>query len=167
MKDRKPSWASHLKRFDSFLPFDNPTFNNPVFEDASYRVLIVRLSPFRDVDRSIPHLFLFHEVRRALPGAFIDLAFFPTAVERELFEQEGIPYLIGTQSLRPAGEFDLILISNAYTLELINLPYLLIRSGIPLLASQRGPEWPIVILGGSNGLATQAIIREDGDGLVD
>ncbi|MBE9508946.1 MAG: hypothetical protein IMY86_12970, partial [Chloroflexi bacterium] len=57
MKDRKPSWISHLKRFDSFLPFDNPTFNNPAFEDASYRVLIVRLSPFRDVDRSIPHLF--------------------------------------------------------------------------------------------------------------
>ena len=150
-----------------FLPFANPTFNNPDFQDASYRVLIVRLSPFRDVDRSISHLFLFQEVRRALPRAFIDLAFFPSAGERMLFEQEGIPYLIGVQSLRSAKEFDLVLISNAYTLELINLPYLLIRSGFSLFSSQRGPEWPIMILGGSNAMATQSIIRKDRDSLVD
>jgi len=150
-----------------FLPFANPTFNNPDFHDASYRVLIVRLSPFRDVDRSLSHLFLFHEVRRALPGAFVDLAFFPSARERALCEQEGISTLAGIQSLRPVGEFDLVLISNAYTLELINLPYLLIHFGVPLFSSQRGPEWPILILGGSNAMATQAIIREDGDSLVD
>jgi len=155
-----------LPQAESFLPFDNPTFGNPDF-DASYRVLIARLSPFRDVDRSLPHLFLFHEVRRAMPYAYIDLAFFPTAAQRELFEQEDIPLLLGTQSLRSADEFDLVLISNAYTLELINLPYLLIRSGIPLLASQRGPEWPVILLGGSNALVTQAVIREDGDSLVD
>ena len=156
-----------LKQIEHFFPFNNPTFGNPDFGDASCRVLIVRLSPFRDVDRSIPHLFLFHEVRRALPDAFVDLAFFPSASERVLFEQENIPFLIGSQSLRPAAEFDLLLISNSYALELINLPYLLIRSGIPLFASQRGPEWPIIILGGSNALAAQAIVREDGDSLVD
>ena len=157
----------HLPQAEPFLPFNNPTFGNPSFKEASYRVLIVRLSPFRDVDRSLPHLFLFHEARRALPDAFIDLAFFPAAAQRELFEQEGIPFLIGSQGLHSADEFDLVLISNAYTLELINLPYLLIRSGIPLFASQRGPEWPIILLGGSNAMATQAIIREDGDSLVD
>ena len=155
-----------FKHVEPFLPFDNPSFGNPRFEDAPYHVLIVRLSPFRDVDRSLPHLFLFHEVRRALPDAFIDLAFFPSA-GRALFEREGIPYLIGVQSLRSADEFDLLIISNAYTLELINLPYLLIRSGIPLFSSQRGPEWPIILLGGSNALATQSIIRADGDSLVD
>jgi hypothetical protein len=160
----------NLHRFrqpEPFLPFNNPTFNNPDFEDASYRVLIARLSPFRDVDRSLPHLFLFHGVRRALPDGFIDLAFFPTAAQRRLFEQEGIPFLFGTQSLHSAEEFDLILISNAYTLELVNLPYLLIRSGIPLFAGERGPEWPIFLLGGSNALATQAVVRKDGDSLTD
>jgi len=156
-----------FKQIEAFLPFANPTFNNPDFEDASCRVLIARLSPFRDVDRSIPHLFLFQEIRRALQEAFIDMAFFPSAGERALFEQEGIPHLIGVQSLRSAEEFDLVLISNAYTLELINLPYLLLRSGIPLFSSQRGSEWPMVILGGSNAMATQSIIRADGDSLVD
>jgi radical SAM superfamily enzyme YgiQ (UPF0313 family) len=159
--------AKNLEQIEPFLPFDNPTFGNPEFEGATYRVLIARLSPLRDVDRSIPHLFLFQEVRQALPDAFIDLAFFPTAAQRERFERDDVPFLLGTQSLRSADEFDLILISNAYTLELINLPYLLTRSGIPLFSSQRGPERPIIILGGSNALATQAIIREDGDSLVD
>jgi radical SAM superfamily enzyme YgiQ (UPF0313 family) len=167
MVEQGSASAGHLRQFDQFLPPNNPTFGNPQFEAASHRILIVRLSPFRDVDRSIPHLFLFHEVRQALPDAFIDLAFFPTAAERKLFDRESVPYLIGTQSHRSADAFDLVLISNAYTLELINLPYLLIRSGIPLFAGQRGPEWPIIILGGSNALAAQAVIREDGDSLVD
>jgi hypothetical protein len=83
---------------------------------------------------------LFHEVRRALPDAYVDVAFFPTARERKLFEREGMPFLTGAQSLRPAGDFDLVLVSNAYTLELINLPYLLIHSGIPLFSSQRRPQ---------------------------
>jgi radical SAM superfamily enzyme YgiQ (UPF0313 family) len=156
-----------LPQAEPFLPFNNPTFGNPPFEEASYHVLIARLSPFHDVDRSLPHLLLFHEARRALRDAFIDLAFFPTAAQREFFEHEGVPFLLGTQSLRSADEFDLVLISNAYTLELINLPYLLTRSGIPLFSGERGPEWPIILLGGSNAMATQAIIREDGDSLVD
>ena len=156
-----------LKQVEHFLPFANSTFNNPDFGDASYRVLIARLSSFRDVDRSVPHLFLFQEVRRALPGAFIDLAFFPPAGERALLEREGIPFLLGVQSLRSADEFDLILVSNSYALELINLPYLLLRSGFPLFAGQRGPEWPILLLGGSNAMAAQSIVRADGDSLVD
>lgn len=152
---------------EPFLPLDNPTFGNPPFQDASFRVLIARLSPFRDVARSFSHLFLFHETRRTLPEAFIDLAFFPAAETRALFSQEGIPFLLGVHSLRSADEFDLLLISNAYALELINLPYLLLRSGIPLLASQRGPDQPLILLGGSNALAAQAIIREDGDSMAD
>jgi radical SAM superfamily enzyme YgiQ (UPF0313 family) len=156
-----------FRRFQEYLPPHNLTFSNPDFDKASLRVLIARLSPFRDVERSIPHLFLFQETRHALPDAFVDLAFFPTEWERTAFSDQGIPYLIGTQSLRSADAFDLVLISNAYTLELINLPYLLLHSAIPLYASQRGPEWPILLLGGSNAMATQAIICEDGDSLVD
>jgi radical SAM superfamily enzyme YgiQ (UPF0313 family) len=167
MAEQKPGWAGLVKQVGSFVPSANPTFHNPTFDTAPYRVLIVRLSPFRDVDRSIPHLFLFQEVRRALPDGYIDIAFFPSTEERALFEEHGIPYLIGIHSLRPVQAFDLVLISNAYTLELINLPYLLIRSGIPLFSSQRGREWPLFLLGGSNGMAAQSIIREDGDSMVD
>jgi radical SAM superfamily enzyme YgiQ (UPF0313 family) len=156
-----------LQQAPLYLPHPNPTFRNPPFDSADFRVLIVRLSPFRDVDRSISHLFLFQEVRRALPDAYVDLAFFPPRHDRERLEQAGVPPLVGIQSFHSAEDFDLLLISNAYTLELVNLPYLLLRSGIPLWAGQRGEEWPILILGGSNGMATQAIVTEDGDSLVD
>ncbi len=150
----------------------NPTFRNPPFETASYRVLITRLSPLRDVEQSLPHRFLFCAVRRALgSAAYIDLAFFPSAAERAALDAAGKPYWLGIDSQRPVTAFDLVLISNAYTLELINLPYLLIQAHVPLFAGQRrrdpAGKWPLLILGGSNSLATQAIIREDGDSLVD
>jgi len=156
-----------LQQAGLYLPRPNPTFRNPPFDAADFRVLIVRLSPFRDVDRSTPHLFLFQAVRRALPQAYVDMAFFPPSHDRKLLAQAGIPPLVGTQSFHSAEDFDLVLVSNAYTLELVNLPYLLVHSGIPPLASQRDHRWPPIILGGSNSMAAQALIAGDGDCLVD
>ena len=124
------------------------TSDMPRFEDAPYRLLIARLSPLRDVDRSLPHRLLFHEVRRALPGACVDLAFFPPVGARDTLHP-----LTGICSCRPARDFDLVLVSNAYILELLNLPYLLLRSGIPLFAGERGEDDPVVLLGGSQGLS--------------
>ena len=151
----------------AYLPRSNPTFQNPDFTTAEFHILIVRLSPFRDVYLSTPHLFLYQSARRALPAAYIDMAFFPPEYDRERLSAAQIPYLVGSQSYRTAAEFDLILISNAYTLELVNLPYLLHRSNIPLLASERDASWPLFILGGSNALAAQALITPQGDSFVD
>jgi radical SAM superfamily enzyme YgiQ (UPF0313 family) len=156
-----------LQQAALYRPDPNPTFGNPAFEAAGFRALIVRLSPFRDVDRSTPHLFLFQAVRRALPDAYIDMAFFPPQYDRERLLAAGVPLLVGTQSWRGIEDFDVVLISNAYTLELINLPYLLHHSGAPLLASKRGADWPLLILGGSNAMAAQAIVIENGDCVVD
>ncbi len=160
------TWPLH-QQAESYLPRANPTFSNPEFENAAFRVLIVRLSPFRDVDRSTPHLFLYQAVRRAMPEAYIDLAFFPPVHDRARFERAGAPLLFGAQSFRAASGFHLVLISNAYTLELINLPYLLLHSGIPVMAGERGEAWPPFILGGSNALATQALIAPEGDAVPD
>ncbi|MFN2285075.1 MAG: hypothetical protein ACK2UQ_11685, partial [Anaerolineae bacterium] len=156
-----------LQQAALYRPDPNPTFGNPAFEATDSRVLIVRLSPFRDVDRSTPHLFLFQAVRRALPSAYIDMAFFPPQYDRERLLAAGVPLLVGTQSWRGIEDFDAVLISNAYTLELINLPYLLHHSGVPLLASERDSRYPPLILGGSNAMATQAIVTEAGDCVAD
>ena len=160
-----------MQQADVFLPRQNPTFGNPPFVEASFRVLIARLSPFTDVNRSLPHLFLFQEARRALPDAFIDLAFFPSHAERTWFERAQIPPLIGIQSLHSFEDFDLVMCSASYVLELINVPYMFLHAGLPLFSSERGSEHPIVILGGSNAMASQALLRGTGasppDALVD
>ncbi len=75
--------------------------------------------------------------------------------------------MVGIQSLRSVEDFNLVLISNAYTLELVNLPYLLLRLGLPPMASQRDDRRPPLLLGGSNGMAAHVVVAEDGDSLVD
>lgn len=156
---------------------DELAFGNPHWSEArsGSRFLIVRLSPFRDVQRSTPHEFLYREIRRALPGAYIDFSFFPTARDRTILRQAGIPFIHGIASVRPALDFDHILVSNAYTLELINLAPALAASGIePTRLERERAElaghapYPLIVLGGSNAMASAALYDEsNGDALVD
>ncbi|MHC1692295.1 MAG: radical SAM protein [Sphaerochaetaceae bacterium] len=141
-----------------------PSGNTPGF-----RVLIVRLSPFQDIQKSTPHLFLYGECRRVLPDDCIDFAWFPSARERRQHSDSGKELMNSVRYGLPASAFDLILISNSYALELLNLPYILREAGIPLLASQRTSEGtqPLIILGGSNALASQSVMAPNGDALVD
>jgi len=150
---------------------------NPPWEEAETRILIVRLSPFRDVDRSISHLFLFSELRSASANTYIDFAFMPDAADRALLvvshESSGArstlvasSWFAGLVSGHDPQDFDLVLISNAFSLELLNLPYLFSSAGIPLRASERdaafGEERSLFILGGSNASCAGALLADDG-----
>ncbi len=145
----------------------NPTFENPEWEKSAFRVLILRLSAFRDVERSTPHLFLAGEARRGAPDSYVDMAFLPDPRERTDLKNRGLPLIMGIQSRRPLRNFDIALVSNSCVPELANLPYLLRGSGIPLWAGQRGEDIPAVLLGGSSSAAAHAIVREDGDCMAD
>jgi hypothetical protein len=148
-----------------FLP--NPTFGNPSWEESDCRVLILRLSPFADVERSTPHLFLAREVRAALPRAFIDMAFLPGPSDARTLEDAGVPLVVGTQSWRGIADFDMVLVSNSWLLEQVNLPWLLAHSGVPVWASERGEHLPPIVLGGSNSTAAHALVSETGDCMAD
>jgi radical SAM superfamily enzyme YgiQ (UPF0313 family) len=145
----------------------NPTFGNPPWEASDLRLLILRLSPFRDVQSSTPHLFLAQAARQGVPGAYIDFAFFPDSGQRRRCKEEGLPLVSGVESEKPLEAFELVLISNAYLLELLNLFYLLRRAPFALLSGERAEGAPLLLLGGSNALAAQALITEAGDCLVD
>jgi hypothetical protein len=159
---------------DSSL-YTETSFGNPRWADASARFLIVRLSPFRDVERSTPHQFLYREVRKAMPAAYLDFCFFPAAKERKWNEPVPGGAMTGMASSRPAREFDLMLISNAYTLELVNLLPWLVASGIPpsRLVRERAMATgeavhPLIVLGGSNAMASASLHDETtGDSVVD
>ncbi len=145
----------------------NPTLANPPFDVAGLKVLVVRLSPYADVDRSASHLFLAMEVRRADPSAFVDFAFLPPREVCGRLRKTGAVMLRGVESGRPLADFDLALVSNSFALELLNLPFLLLHSGIPIWARERDARYPPVILGGSNAWASQALVRPDGAAIPD
>ncbi len=158
---------NRLEGFRAYFPRNNPTFENPEFEEAEMRVLIVRLSPLQNIRESITHHFLFQEVRRSLPSAYIDYAFFPNPKNIPLLTINKIPFFIGIQSLHSISDFDLVLVSNSFTLELINLPYLFLNTGTAASKSERHSSKPIVIMGGSNALMAQGIISCEGDSFID
>ncbi len=126
----------------------------------------MRLSPYGDVDRSTTHLFLAQEARRGGRGVFVDFCFFPGREDAALLAANGVPPLVGVASSRSVEDFDLALVSCSFVLELLNLPVLLERSGLPLMASER-PAGPAFVLGGSSALASQAIVSGSGDAMVD
>ncbi|MFZ4394904.1 MAG: radical SAM protein [Kiritimatiellia bacterium] len=142
-------------------------FGNPAFDAASLRVLILRLSPWRDVASSSPHLFLAQQARRALPDAFLDFAFLPQPEDARMLRAAKRPLAVGVQSRRGLAAFDLVLVSNSFTLEAVNLPALLLDAGLSPWADERSPAAPPVILGGSNAFASHGLVRPDGVGVPD
>ena len=171
MADLTEFILNNLHRLDGFrifFPRNNPTFKNPEFPEAKLRVMILRLSPFPNIRESTTHHFLFQEVRRALPSAYIDFAFFPNPKNIPLFLDNKIPFFHGIQSLHSISDFDLVLISNSFTLEIFNLPYIFMNTGIPSMKKERlSQRKPVVIMGGSNALMAQCAISSDGDSYVD
>lgn len=156
-----------IEGYRIFFPRNNPTFNNPEFNAARFRVLIVRLSPLQNIRESITHHFLFQEIRKSVPSAYIDYAFFPEPKNIPFFKDNKIPFFLGIQSLHTIRDFDLVLISNSFILELFNLPYLFLDAGIPARKSERQMIRPILIMGGSNALMAQCAISPDGDSFID
>ncbi len=150
-----------------FSSIPNATFGNPDFAAAPVRVLILRLSPWRDVASSSPHLFLAQAVRQALPGAFLDFAFMPVPEDRKALQATHLPLAIGVQSRRGLAAFDLVLVSNSFLLETINLPALLLDAGFAPWAAERPEGAPVIILGGSNALAAHDLVRPDGVAVPD
>jgi radical SAM superfamily enzyme YgiQ (UPF0313 family) len=163
-----------LAATEAYSPAVGEDMANPPWAEASARILIARLSPFRDIEGSTAHLVLFAECRKALPDAYLDFAFFPERRDRALLSARGLPYFYGLESGSSAADFDLILVSNSFALELVNLSYLYSSSGIPRRASERArADSPIVILGGSNAASAGALlfpgdsVEEGCDCLVD
>jgi radical SAM superfamily enzyme YgiQ (UPF0313 family) len=127
------------------------------WDNAPLRVLVARLSTYRDVAQSTSHQVVAALARSA--GAFVDFAYLPPPRDAETFREEGIPFLFGTTTKRPAVDFDIIAFSCSYILELLNLPLMLAHSGIPLTKSERlnKQDIPLIILGGASAFAAHIV----------
>jgi radical SAM superfamily enzyme YgiQ (UPF0313 family) len=131
-------------------------------ESRPFRLLVCRLSSYYDaVDSWTPRLL--YAIAASDPRTFPDLAFLPPPADLQTFKQAGVPWWLGISSKQGPLDFHLLAVSNACVQELINLPVLMHRSGIPLSKTERmaRPDVPLVILGGANSLHTSAFWSDD------
>lgn len=131
-------------------------------ERRELRVLFTRLSSYEDTGYSFTHQILY-QVAADVPGVFPDLAYLPPRADRALFERDGVPWLIGTQSKRGPAGFDLVGFSNSIVQELVNLRHFLEKSAVPLAKSARleRDDLPLLLLGGANSLYTSVLWTQD------
>lgn len=143
--------------------FDNPPQNTYFLaptenSEPPMTFLLLRLSSIRDTAASSTHRLLADLIRSAAPDADIDFAFLPP---------ERAPHVTGLFSGRPLAAFDLVLVTNAFVQEAVNLPWLLHANGLSPWASERPSDVPPVLLGGSNAFAAQCLARPDGTAVPD
>jgi radical SAM superfamily enzyme YgiQ (UPF0313 family) len=130
--------------------------------DRPFRLLIARLSSYYDAVDSWTHRLLY-AIAASDPTTFPDLAFLPPPNDLQLFRQEKLPWWLGISAKLGPLDFNLLAVSNSCVQELINLPVLMTKSGIPLSKSERmsRPDVPLVLLGGANSLHTSVYWSED------
>ncbi len=132
------------------------------WEARSFRVLLSRLSTWNDTLESFTHRLL-HSMLRETEGVFADLAWVPPHHDGEVMTGAGVPWLLGSATKRGVEDFDCLAFSNALVQEILNVPEMLRRSGIPLSRRERmaRADLPLVILGGANALYTSALFGDD------
>jgi radical SAM superfamily enzyme YgiQ (UPF0313 family) len=132
------------------------------YERRFFRVLITRLSTAMDTAESSTHKLLYALVK-SIPGTFPDLAYLPPKNDARFFGSGRVPWLLGTNTKRGPMDFDVIAFSNSIVQELVHIPVMLQRSGIPLQKTKRMEDEsiPLVLLGGANALWTSSIWMDD------
>ncbi len=138
------------------------TLSPQEFERRDLRVLFVRLSTYDDTGYSFTHQILY-QIAAGTEGVHPDLAYLPPARDAALFEAGGVPWLLGTQTKLGPEAFDVVGFSNSIVQELVNVPAMLERSGVPLSKRERlaRPDVPLLLLGGANALYTSALWNDD------
>ena len=137
-------------------------FNTLPFQENKnkYRILITRLSTYRDTAESFTHKLLYQIAVNN--GFYADMAFLPPPRDIPLFQEDGIPWMLGSSSKLSPVEFDLIALSNSIVQELVNIAPMLQNSGISLSKKERmlNADLPLIILGGASALYTSVLLGE-------
>ncbi len=82
------------------------------------------------------------------PGVSCERFFLPDPDEIEEYERHG-RHLFSLESQQPIQDFDLIALTCAYENDYVNVLRILELAGLPLLASERDEQYPLVMVGGA------------------
>ena len=132
------------------------------FATRPFRVLITRLSTYRDTADSFTHKLLYQIVGR-IDGAYPDLCWLPPPKDASIFCRDNTPWLLGATSKHEGRDFNVVALSLSIVQELLNILPMLRTSGIPLAKRERmaDPSCPLVLLGGASALYTSALRDDD------
>lgn len=132
------------------------------FYNRGFRVLFARLSTYRDTAGSFTHRLLY-QIAKDMEGIFPDMAFLPPLPDLKYFHAGKIPWLLPVKTKLHPCTYDLIGLSNSVVQELVNIPGMLAKSGIPLSKRERMQvnDIPLIILGGANAINTSALFCDD------
>jgi len=111
---------------------------------APIRVALCYPSPYHVGMSSLGFQTIYREIH-AHPGATAERAFLPDDVDA--FRESRTP-VFSLESASPLGQFPMLAFSVAYELELPGMLTMLELAGLPVLASERGTAWPLVVAGG-------------------
>jgi radical SAM superfamily enzyme YgiQ (UPF0313 family) len=138
------------------------TLESEQFDKRNYRILITRLSTYKDTSVSFTHKLLY-QIATANNDLYADFAYLPPELDVDIFARDGVPWFLGTNSKMPGTSFDMIAISNSIIEEIMNMATFLKRSNFPVKKSERihNNEYPLVILGGANALYTSILHNEN------
>jgi len=127
-----------------------------------FRVLLARLSTWQDTLESFTHGIL-HSILRDVDGVFPDVSWVPSEHDGRILSEAEVPWLLGSGTRRDAKDFDVLAFSNALVQEIVNIPVMLERSGIPVSRRERAgrSDLPLVLMGGANALYASALFGED------
>ncbi len=89
---------------------------------------------------------IYDEVNRR-PDWLCERAFLPDGKLAALYDKERLP-LLTLENNRPLRDFEIIGLSVSFEMDYFNVPALLERGGVAVLASERGEEDPLVVMGG-------------------
>ena len=115
-----------------------------VTSHGAVQVALTYPSPYR-VGMSSLGFQVVYGILNGHPGASCERAFLPDDIEA--WRRAGGP-LLTYESLRPVGDFDVIAFSLSYELEIVGVMECLRLAGLPVLAAERSPGDPLVVVGG-------------------
>jgi radical SAM superfamily enzyme YgiQ (UPF0313 family) len=89
-----------------------------------------------------------YELLNSHPDVVCERAFLPDDVDREDLERAGSP-LTSLETGTPLRDFDVVAFSVSFENDYLHLLHMLRLAGIPLRAKDRGPNDPLVLMGGA------------------
>lgn len=107
------------------------------WDKAEIRVCLCRMSDYATLDGAFGPYLINNFVQDFTDNIFIDFSYLPAPADMAKLADADLPMMFGNITKRPLMDFDIIIIATSYPGERINVPFALVKSGLPLYRWQR------------------------------